>query len=428
MRDLFFAGALVLTCGVGDVAAGQETLGNPPPPAPGGAQTTTAHVQSSLYGGYGDPQVSSPTNLGRRAGELGADVDLQLRRDGPRLDFSLGALSNLRRYGSVNDGNFWSHFLKADLNTRLSARTGFSAYARGDYTESLTLNGRTAPGSAMGDGTSQATVLQLGAGRRPTTAFGGGANFRRDLTTRSSFLVGIGSNQTRTLNGPETRTVDHRSQVQFMNQFRRRAGFQVGYSYRQSSFNGPTVPLRHLRQHGLNFGFDRQWVHSATRQSALRVSAGPSMVLGRGPRRYVATVDVAVDGQFSRSWFVTIAAGRDMSFVDGIARPFLAHAFRGQVRGQLTRRFDIVAFGSASTGSARFDSSGSSYTSRSGSLRFEWEATRVLVLYTEYVFRRYVLTNLPVGSVLGSPNRSSVRVGVMWQVPLKGGGTKHGTR
>ncbi|HSL22767.1 MAG TPA: hypothetical protein VK886_14640 [Vicinamibacterales bacterium] len=415
--------AVVLCGSIGAPVLAQVPAAAPDRAAPTG---TDARFAASIYGAYGDPQLMGSTPTANTPAEVGADTDLFVNRRRGRLNLQLAAATGMRRFdaaGAMDGANFWSHVTTASLVAPLTDRTQLGLTAQGGYSEFLSLDGWGARGEVASAAADHTQALDSGVARQPTARLGGGAQLTRTLSTRSSILLTYDARASRIVDGPRADTIDQHGQIAFANQLRQRAVVRVAYALRHAEYGFSAQPRHTIREHTAMLGFDRQWVHSPTRQSILRVSVGPSLVVGAGPSRYAATADVSLDTRTGQSWVVSVGAYRATTFVDGIPRPFLSEAFRGEVRGRLGRRLDVAVAGDSTAGAGRFDADPASLRSRGGRARVGLELSRAFTLFGEYVYRWYELAGvLPEGTAaITRTDRGSIRAGLTWQLPVRGG-------
>jgi hypothetical protein len=427
LRILVWPLAMTVCCASAAVA---QTATAPPQGAAAPTRPITdVRLSSSVYGAYGDPQFDTSIFGGSQdAVEAGADAVLFGSRQGRRTTLSATAGSLVRQYSEEQQRDFWSHLASLHLTTAVTPRTSVMMDVRGGYSQFSALGGPRAADAAavVAD---QLRTADFGLSGHPTVNYGGAAQVARDVTTRSSLAFGAESRRSRVVGADANDIREHRGYVTLSNRFRQRASLAVEYGFRQAEYAGAADTMPAIRQHVATVSFSREWAHSPTRQSTLRLGFGPSMVLLQSRQEYLATGHASLDSRLTERWNAGFGASRDMTVIDGLGRRVVANAVYAQVRGQLSRTVDLAIQAQATSGTAPFDGFSGSYRSQGGSARLGWAFTRALSVFAEYLDTRYTLSgSLQEAGVAGQRDRRSGRVGLTWVLPLKGSSPTHAAR
>jgi hypothetical protein len=172
---------------------------------------------------------------------------------------------------------------------------------------------------------------------------------------------------------------------------------------------------------------DHSRVLSASRRADLGFGLGVSTIdaptdrLGaedRG-RFYQVLADATIRYQFGRSWQARAAYRRGLEFVAELNEPVFVGGFTTSVGGLLSRRVDLLASASYSSGESALHRS-STFDTYTGSVRSRAAITQSVAIYLEYLYYFYDFggNSLIASGLSPRLERNGVRAGLTLWVPV----------
>jgi hypothetical protein len=384
----------------------------------------------------GDTRVSGQYSV--------ADAVVSLARRRQRLSVFLTGSSSMQRYQDadrfVGSNGSGSAVISANLGRKTLFRTSLDATRLSTFSvEALMRPTAQEQAEAVpAEGLSKSGLPLTKVDWTLTTA-GGTAELIRTISRRAAigFIGGARRNERRTLdlNGDEQNVG-----VQLWRETGRASSMRLAYLYQQVS-QRTTGDTRETYTHDFVVGFERRWMHSATRRTTLAVSGGPALqrqaVVAVTPdadepaHLFRVVGSVTLNHAISDAWSARMSYRRGTGVANALV---FSNTATVDVHGSWTRRLDIQGSLGYTDGDLGVASLRGRYVTSYGSARVQYALARSIAVYAQSFLYRYdfgdsrtapvVALNVddavsPVeagGSLL---DRRGVRVGVNVWVPLK---------
>lgn len=341
------------------------------------------------------------------------------------VQLGLTSASAFRYYSQLGDVQAVSHSGGVGISGRLARRTKFAINQDAAYSPSY-LFGLF---SSVGDpapGETRPTAPDHAVNDRASYSYATTATVTQTLSTRSSVSAVADYTFTDFLREDSGRrdTAVYGIRTKFSRSVGRHTSLRTGYRYRTGEFGA--IGSGSAIEHGLEIGMDQTRVLSASRQARFGFGLGVSGTDGladlqgtaRG-RFYRLFGDARLGYQFGRSWEARAAYRRGLEFVAQLSEPVYVGGFSTSVGGLLTRRLDLLASASYSTGESAL-SLRSTFDTYTGSVRSRLAVTSSVAVYLEYLYYVYDFG----GNTLLAPGlsprleRNGVRAGLTLWVPV----------
>jgi hypothetical protein len=419
------------------MATAQQTgRGQQPPPdppqRPTGAifdgsrrpQRDILSLNTELYGGY-DQELQGPpgtfeSSLIRTGAFGGLDAGLTYNpTQNPTVDFNARAFTSLRYYS--NPADFVPALSNADASASFGLGRRVTVQARGgimyspyyDFpaVEAIALPGVIAPVPPR--------ARDVGVAPRQISTYDGAG----DISYAMSQAVGIGASygirKTELIEDSRS-AIDTIASARVNFQLNRLTSARIALVHREGEHEAAGILAQPVpvRVDDLEFRVDRDWIRSPTRQTYFTFTGGPSRMEQQGQHVLRAIFGAGVTHAFARSWDVRAMYRRGVTFLDGIPEPVLSNAGTLNLGGMLTSRLELSVGAAVTLGEVGFESlTASTYDTYIGSVRGVYGLSRSFGLYAEYVYQQHEYRDVATEFLPGQ-DRSGVRVGVTWYMPL----------
>jgi hypothetical protein len=372
--------------------------------------------------GFSDPEqsIGGPYSAG------GAAFSYAWR--GRTVAFGANASSQSRYYPEMRDFLAGWHSGGAGVEASLGSKTRIQAQQAIAVTPLFAVNPFPVLGiQALGESVPPSTDLALA--QRDTRLFTTTAGFSHVLGARTSLGGGYAFNSS-VYSGEVTDLRAHTAIVRWDRQVARN-GFLAGvYNFRHGEYdlNGD-VALSKIHEAALELG--RQWVHSRTRRTGLRVSVGAAVVDAENTRLTRPVAGFQFSSMLGQSWDVFGSYRRGVEQMPGLADVTYVDTLGLSVGGLLTSRVDASVQASYATGDVGFGDARNRYTAYTGIARLGFAVHRTAALFAEGFVYSTSYNALPdAGAVGGLQDRERLgfRAGMSWWLPIirerRPGGTR----
>jgi hypothetical protein len=226
----------------------------------------------------------------------------------------------------------------------------------------------------------------------------------------------------------------------------RASSLRLAYTY-QHMTQQATRESRRTETHDIVLGFEKRWVHSATRRTTLAVSGGPasqrlflraeSTPAIEEPHRLFRIVGgAALNHMITDTWSARLFFRRGTGVADGLV---FSNTAAVDIRGSWTRRLDLLGSVGYTDGDLGVGALRNRYATSYASARVQFALARSVAIYGQSFFYRYDFgrraapipspsadPELPPSVEAGLPGQSAplldrrgVRVGISVWVPFR---------
>jgi hypothetical protein len=386
---------------------------------------------AELFGGYDesasvDGPIGGPGQSTIAQGpSSGMNLALEYSPTGQRWEFTANAMTALRYFADFNDLLSASHGAGVALVVKLSPRTEVSGRANAAYVPYFDITDplRVPPPDV------DVAPSRLRDDTVTTMAYDASGDLTHNLSRRAVLRFGYGTHITDMQDGVRGDSTDRAFNASLSNHFRQNAYWRLAYNFQDSQYKDPTGSVG-TRIHEFTGGFDREWHRTATRSTTLSLRGGPAIYKRLSNNVTTASTTVTLAHQLSQVWVLDLTYRRGVNFIQGVVDPVFAQSASVGLSAALSRRVDFSLSASYTDGEIGVDLPDSSHQRHSGAARMRFALSRTSALYTEYLFYGYMFTQgAPIPSDFPQDrNRSSVRAGIVFFLPLRTQEPRDGAR
>lgn len=427
----------------------------------GGYESNIALAQSSLFGPLPPIEVATPTasSPAPTAGSsmFGASATVAYARHWRRASLNTFGSARSARYSSINNALRTGYSGGIGFDVPLARRLSLLASTSVTWTPYYELGTVFPTLPAIGDLDVPVTSPDFELGLVPATALRSISEVRvtREFSQRSRLNAFFTRTATRFGEGSYSTfdTSDTRSGVEYDRTLSRYLTLRLGYDYRVGQLG--TLAGQRYHSHEINAGVDYHRAFNLWRRTSfsfttgstvfanqplqvLRTSVGavtsvttpgmttesllaPDNGTGSTDIRVVLTGTGSLVWEFMRSWAARLQVVRGVNYLEGFAAPAVTNSISAGVGGLITRRVQVGAGASYSTGNigtTKVDNNG--YGSWNAFASADYAMSRHLAIYGRYFYYDYGFQQgvlLPPG-LSNNFTRNGARFGVKAWVPL----------
>jgi hypothetical protein len=256
------------------------------------------------------------------------------------------------------------------------------------------------------------------------TTYGAGAELRRTLGRRASFLVSYDARygERQIVN---ERNTEQAATAQLARNVGRETSLRVLYSVRQGEHRTPGGLRRNTEGQDLHLGLEHRWQHSTTRSTVLSVAGGPSLLRDRpsGPRAADSTGTlgaagtIRLDQDVSQNWTVGLSYRRGAG-VSG-SQTF-SNSAAVDVQGAAGRRVNLTVSAGYFDSEISLATVGDRYTTAFAGGTVHVAVTQFAAVYGQYAIYHYDLGTVALLSPghLPRQTRRAISAGVTLWMPF----------
>ena len=345
---------------------------------------------------------------------------------GKNVQFGLTGASAFRYYSSVGEVQAVGHSGGVGLSASLARRTTLAINQEAAYSPSYMFG--LFPGvDELGPGEARPLAPDYAVNDRASRSYASKATITHGLTRRASISTVADYASTHFLREEDGRRdmTTYGVRTTLSRSAGRHSAVRAGYRYRAGDLGAAATGS--ATSHGIEFGMDHSRVLSASRRADLGFGLGVSTIdaptdrfgaEARG-RFYQVLADATLRYQFGRSWQARAAYRRGLEFVAQLNEPVFVGGFSASVGGLLSRRVDLLASASYSSGESALHRS-STFDTYTGSVRSRAAITQSVAVYLEYLYYFYDFGGNSLIAPGLSPRleRNGVRAGLTLWVPV----------
>ncbi len=393
-----------------------------------------AHLFEGTFSGWGGTDDNSfPQQFTEAAQSIGgpysaAAAAFSYAWRSRTLAIGANASSQTRYYSDLGDFLDGIHAGGVGFEASLGSRTRIQAQQTIGFSPLFAVN----PFPVLGTpdlGASVPPNADLTLAQRDSRLLGTTAGFSHVLDGRSSLGAGYGySSSAYSGEIPDLRY--HTVTATWDRRFARTARLGARYIFQDAQYTLGAMAAP-VKTQEATFEIGRQWVHSRTRRSDLRVSLGAVFVNTENvsPTRPVGSVQFS--SLIGQSWDVIAAYRRGTELTGGLTDVTYVDTLGVSIRGLVTRRLDASLSASYASGEVGFDQLRNRYTAYTGTARVGFAVHRVAALFCEgyYYSEVFDFARDPANPNPGRDlERMGFRAGVSWWLPIVRERQSSGTR
>jgi hypothetical protein len=333
------------------------------------------------------------------------------------VDFDFRGSSGVRYYPGLSETQASTQSASAGIAAQLTRRTALQT--RGGFSYSPYLEYSQPAGLDPNAPVAPERIRDNRVATRRVMSYDGSVNYTYAPSNRTSMTLLSGIRHTELLDESQT-SLDTMLSAGFNRRLSRTSAARVNYTFRDGGYtlDSETTPVR---THDVEFGYDLNLAHSATRRTAISFSGGPSFVSYQGRQSARAFGGVSLTHPLSRDWNLRASYRRGVTFLDGTDQPFLSDSLSVGLAGLVTRRLDVSVAAGAILGDIGLDAGAATttptaYDTYTGSGRVRFGLTNSIALFGEYLATYSRFNNLD--RVAPGLNRGGLRFGLSLYVPI----------
>lgn len=454
MRASALASVLISACVAGQAHAQTPDPLTPAAPTPQGsaifagadARGLGTHSERldlliQVFGGYDDDVLAEQSSRGPSRRSLasaaagfatGVGAGLSYSRPGllfnrphGKGDFQIFADSSFRYYPGLDNLTGSYHRLRMQLSAPVTRRVTFYVTPRAEYSPrySFQLVSDTLPTdletgqTTFTPSSDAAPEVDYSVVSNNTLRYGilGGAEI--DVGTRSSFTIDGGYTKRRSDLAAFDMEIRNAG-VGFDHRFTRNASLELGYTYIEGDHGTGLA----TRAHNIDVGVDYRRPLTQTRRTFVSFSTGSTIAESDiSGQRVQATGTATLTHYMKRTWTGVAEYARRLQYVDGFDRPLFGDSFTAGVNGLLSRRMELIARTSYTSGTVGLAVQAPGFESFTATLRVRRALSRRLAGYVEGLFYHYAFDEDAVRPPGLPPtfDRLAFRCGLSLWVPLR---------
>jgi hypothetical protein len=213
--------------------------------------------------------------------------------------------------------------------------------------------------------------------------------------------------------------IGHGLWARFAHRLTPHASLRLGYGYRLTSYSGSSDRV-YVPSRSIDAGIDYNRALSFSRRTSLGFTTGTTGASDGVHIRYFMTGGATLTHDIGRSWSARALYRREMTFLEGLATPFLSSGATLSVGGYVGRRVDMSVTAGYADALHKFSPGSPTLVTYTGAGRLRVALNRYSLAYVQYFHYQYrfdgadaVIPTLPP-----SLERSGVRGGLTFWLPL----------